>query len=139
MGGGSNIEGESLSYQLHFRSARKTKRLPHWNLNINFLLQFLAQKMYILCQFAIDMASAQLQHYLAILLHSGAKVHHKDAHNIHDAAMQSCSLHTERKRPAWQLPPSSTVGLKTVLHNIAHSDFLFTVINNNNCQSRKCP
>ena len=26
MGGGSNIEGESLSCQLHFRSARKTKK-----------------------------------------------------------------------------------------------------------------
>ena len=25
-GGGSNIEGESLSRQLHFRSARKTKK-----------------------------------------------------------------------------------------------------------------
>ena len=26
MGGGSNVEGESLSCQLHFRSARKTKK-----------------------------------------------------------------------------------------------------------------
>ena len=26
MGGGSNVEGESLSRQLHFRSARKTKK-----------------------------------------------------------------------------------------------------------------
>ena len=26
MGGGSNIDGESLSCQLHFRSARKTKK-----------------------------------------------------------------------------------------------------------------
>ena len=39
MGGGSNVEGESLSCQLHFRSARKTKK----NASAQGSLKFLAE------------------------------------------------------------------------------------------------